>query len=74
VSSHLRTDQDSFELRSTLVDLVPTILAALDACGSINHTGACCTRIVGSVAAIVMPQAEPVVQIPSMPTATRALP
>jgi hypothetical protein len=38
------TDREAFELRSTLVDLVPTILAALDACASIKHTGACCTR------------------------------
>jgi hypothetical protein len=38
------TDREAFELRSTLVDLVPTILAALDARASIKHTGACCTR------------------------------
>jgi hypothetical protein len=55
-----------FEQPPLLVDMAPTILAALDAPASIEHTGRVLHEVVGSDASVA--KAEPAVQIPGMPT------
>jgi hypothetical protein len=47
-----------------LVDMAPTILAALDAPASIEHTGRVLHEVVGSEASVA--KAEPAVAIPGM--------
>jgi hypothetical protein len=51
-----------------LVDMAPTILAALDAPASIEHTGRVLHEVVGAEAKVSQAAAKPAVQIPGMPT------
>jgi hypothetical protein len=53
-----------FEQPPLLVDMAPTILAALDAPTSIEHTGRVLHEVVGSDAGVT--KAEPAVAIPGM--------
>ena len=55
-----------FEQPPMLVDMAPTILAALDAPASIEHTGRVLHEVVGSDASVA--KAAPAVAIPGMPT------
>jgi hypothetical protein len=58
-----------FEQPPLLVDMAPTILAALDAPTSIEHTGRVLHEVVGSDAKVSRPEAsKPAVQIPGMPS------
>jgi hypothetical protein len=51
-----------------LVDMAPTILAALDAPASIEHTGRVLHEVVGADAKVSQAEAKPAVQIPGMPS------
>jgi hypothetical protein len=55
-----------FEQPLLLIDLAPTILAALGAPSQVEHTGRVLHELVGSDAKVG--KAEPAVQIPGMPT------
>ena len=55
-----------FEQPPMLIDMAPTILAALQAPASIEHTGRVLHEVVGSDAKVT--HAEPAVAIPGMPT------
>ena len=58
-----------FEQPPLLVDMAPTILAALDAPASIEHTGRVLHEVVGSDAKVTQAEAsKPAVAIPGMPT------
>ncbi|MGZ8625682.1 MAG: alkaline phosphatase family protein, partial [Actinomycetota bacterium] len=57
-----------FEQQPLLVDMAPTILAALGAPGSIHHTGRVLHEVVGAEAKVETKAPEPAVQIPGMPT------
>jgi hypothetical protein len=57
-----------FEQPPMLVDMAPTILAALDAPASIEHTGRVLHEVVGADAKVSQAEAKPAVQIPGMPT------
>ena len=57
---------DAFAEPAALVDVAPTILAALDAPSSVEHTGRVLTQLLGEQAAVRA--AAPAVQIPGMPT------
>jgi len=57
-----------FESQPLLVDLAPTILAALDAPASIEHTGRLLHEEVGSEAHVTHAEPTPAVVIPGMPT------
>ncbi len=57
-----------FTSQPLLVDLAPTILAALDAPASIEHTGRVLHEVVGSEANVTHTEPKPVVAIPGMPT------
>ncbi len=57
-----------FEQQPLLVDMAPTILAALGAPASIEHTGRVLHEVVGSEARGSRGEAKPAVQIPGMPT------
>lgn len=54
-----------FEQPPMLIDMAPTILAALDAPATIEHTGRVLHEVVGSA---TVTKAEPAVSIPGMPT------
>ena len=62
-----------FEQPPMLVDMAPTILAALDAPASIEHTGRVLHEVVGSDAKVSQAEAKPAVQIPGMPTGAEEL-
>jgi predicted AlkP superfamily phosphohydrolase/phosphomutase len=64
----------AFEQQPMLVDMAPTILAALDAPASIEHTGRVLHEVVGSKAHVTRaePVAKPAVAIPGMPTVDEA--
>jgi hypothetical protein len=51
-----------------LIDMAPTILAALNAPASIEHTGRVLHEIVGADARVAQAEAKPAVQIPGMPS------
>jgi hypothetical protein len=58
-----------FEQPPLLVDMAPTILAALEAPASIEHTGRVLHEIVGSDAKVSQAEpAKPATQIPGMPS------
>jgi predicted AlkP superfamily phosphohydrolase/phosphomutase len=57
-----------FEQPPLLIDLAPTILAALGAPASIHHTGRVLHELVGSDAKVETTAAAPAVAIPGMPT------
>jgi hypothetical protein len=57
-----------FEQPPMLVDMAPTILAALDAPASIEHTGRVLHEVVGSGAKVSQTETKPAVQIPGMPS------
>jgi hypothetical protein len=57
-----------FEQPPLLVDMAPTILAALQAPASIEHTGRVLHEVVGSEARVSRTESKPGVQIPGMPT------
>jgi predicted AlkP superfamily phosphohydrolase/phosphomutase len=57
-----------FEQPPLLVDMAPTILAALDAPASIEHTGRVLHEVVGAEAKVSQAEAKPSVQVPGMPT------
>jgi len=58
-----------FESQPLLVDMAPTILAALDAPASIEHTGRVLHEVVGSEAHVTHAEpSRPAVVIPGMPT------
>ena len=57
---------DAFTEPAALVDIAPTILAALDAPSSVEHTGKVLTQLLGDRAAVRT--TEPAVAIPGMPT------
>jgi predicted AlkP superfamily phosphohydrolase/phosphomutase len=58
-----------FEQPPMLVDMAPTILAALDAPASIEHTGRVLHEVVGADAKVSQAvHAKPAVQIPGMPS------
>ncbi len=61
-----------FEQPPLLIDMAPTILAALDAPASIEHTGRVLHEVVGSDAKVAQAEAEPAVQIPGMPSGDEA--
>ncbi len=56
-----------FEQQPLLVDMAPTILAALGAPASIEHTGRVLHEVVGTEARVARGESEPAVQIPGMP-------
>src|SRR5215211_94413 len=59
----------AFEQPPMLIDMAPTILAALEAPASIEHTGRVLHEIVGSDTKVSRAEAsKPAVQIPGMPT------
>ncbi len=58
----------AFEQPPMLVDMAPTILAALDAPATIEHTGRVLHEVVGSDAKVSQAEAKPAVQIPGMPS------
>jgi hypothetical protein len=59
----------TFEQPPLLVDLAPTILAALDAPAQVEHTGRALHEFVGSEAKVAKAEASaPSVQIPGMLT------
>jgi hypothetical protein len=61
-----------FEQPPMLVDMAPTILAALDAPASIEHTGRVLHEVVGSDAKVSQAEpSKPAVQIPGMPTGSQ---
>ena len=65
-----------FEQQPMLVDLAPTILAALDAPATIEHTGRVLHEVVGSEAKVTHTEAEPAkppVSIPGMPSGDEGL-
>jgi hypothetical protein len=51
-----------------LIDMAPTILAALQAPASIEHTGRVLHEVVGSEARVSRTESKPGVQIPGMPS------
>jgi predicted AlkP superfamily phosphohydrolase/phosphomutase len=58
-----------FEQPPMLVDMAPTILAALDAPASIEHTGRVLHEVVGSEVKVSQSEpSKPAVQIPGMPS------
>ena len=57
-----------FEQPPLLVDMAPTILAALGAPASIEHTGRVLHEVVGSEAHVTHAEPKPAVAIPGMPT------
>jgi hypothetical protein len=57
----------AFEQQPMLVDLAPTILAALDAPASIEHTGRVLHEVVGSEAHVTRAESKPAIAIPGMP-------
>jgi hypothetical protein len=57
-----------FEQPPLLIDMAPTILAALQAPASIEHTGRVLHEVVGSEAMVSRTESKPGVQIPGMPT------
>ena len=64
----------AFEQPPMLVDMAPTILAALDAPASIEHTGRVLHEVVGSDAKVSQAEpSKPAVQIPGMPTGSEEL-
>jgi predicted AlkP superfamily phosphohydrolase/phosphomutase len=63
-----------FEQQPMLIDLAPTILAALQAPASIEHTGRILHEVVGSEAEVTRREdAAPAVAIPGMPTGEEGL-
>ena len=56
-----------FEQPPALIDMAPTILAALDAPAAIKHTGRVLHEIVGADAHMTAREAEPTPSIPGMP-------
>jgi hypothetical protein len=58
----------AFEEPPMLVDMAPTILAALDAPATIEHTGRVLHEVVGADAKVSQAEAKPAVQIPGMPS------
>jgi hypothetical protein len=59
-----------FEQPPLLIDMAPTILAALNAPASIEHTGRVLHEVVGSEAGVT--RKEPAVAIPGMPSGDEA--
>jgi hypothetical protein len=57
-----------FEQQPLLVDMAPTILAALGAPASIHHTGRVLHELVGTDAKVTQAESKPAVAIPGMPT------
>jgi hypothetical protein len=57
-----------FEQQPLLIDLAPTILAALGAPASIHHTGRVLHEVVGAEAKVEQAESTPAVAIPGMPT------
>jgi len=57
-----------FEQQPMLIDMAPTILAALQAPASIEHTGRILHEVVGAEAEATRREDEPAVAIPGMPT------
>jgi hypothetical protein len=57
-----------FEQQPLLVDMAPTILAALGAPASIHHTGRVLHEVVGADAKVEQADSKPSVVIPGMPT------
>jgi predicted AlkP superfamily phosphohydrolase/phosphomutase len=57
-----------FEQQPLLIDMAPTILAALGAPASIHHTGRVLHEVVGSEAKVETVESKPAVAIPGMPT------
>jgi predicted AlkP superfamily phosphohydrolase/phosphomutase len=57
-----------FEQPPMLIDMAPTILAALQAPASIEHTGRVLREVVGSEARVSRTESKPGVKIPGMPT------
>ena len=57
-----------FEQPPMLIDMAPTILAALQAAALIEHTGRVLHEVVGSEARVSRTESKPGVQIPGMPT------
>ena len=57
-----------FEQPPTLIDLAPTILAALGAPARIEHTGRVLHEVVGSEAKVSRGEGTPAVSIPGMPS------
>jgi hypothetical protein len=59
----------AFEQPPMLIDLAPTILAALNAPASIEHTGRVLHEVVGADANVSQAEpSKPAVQIPGMPS------
>jgi hypothetical protein len=62
-----------FEQPPILIDMAPTILAALQAPASIEHTGRILHEVVGSEAEVTRREDTPTVAIPGMPTGDEGL-
>ncbi|MGH2636296.1 MAG: alkaline phosphatase family protein [Actinomycetota bacterium] len=61
-------DVKQFEHTPLLVDMAPTILAALDAPATVDHTGRVLHELLGSGASVKHTERAPAVQIPGMPS------